>query len=103
MSGKTITRVDLVEAAYRKAGRSRTEAARLVEQVLAEIRDTLVRGEPVKLSGFGNFVVRSKAERVGRNPKTGVEVPIEEHRALTFKPSDSLKASINAEAPEGEQ
>ena len=75
----------------------------MFEQVLAEIRDTLVRGEPVKLSGFGNFVVRSKAERVGRNPKAGVEVPIEEHRALTFKPSDSLKASINAEAPEGEQ
>ena len=72
----------------------------MFEQVLGEIRDTLVRGEPVKLSGFGTFVVRSKAERVGRNPKTGVEVPIEKHRSLTFKPSGSLKAHMNGEAIE---
>ena len=64
--------------------------------------DTLVRGEAVKLSGFGTFSVRSKGERVGRNPKTGVEVPIEKRRVMVFKPSDILKAHINGEASDGE-
>ncbi len=102
MTSKTVTRTDLSEAIYRKVGLSRAESARLVEQVLGEIRDALVAGEDVKLSGFGNFFVRSKGERVGRNPKTGVEVPIEKHRAMVFKPSNQLKAHMNGEAAERE-
>jgi integration host factor subunit alpha len=70
--------------------------------VLGEIGDTLVRGEAVKLSGFGTFTLRSKGERVGRNPKTGVEVPIEKRRVMVFKPSNVLKAHINGEASDGE-
>ncbi len=102
MSSKTVTRADLSEAVYQKVGLSRTEAANLVEQVLGEICDTLVRGEDVKLSGFGSFIVRSKGERVGRNPKTGVEVPIDPRRVMVFKPSNVLKAHINGETFEGE-
>jgi integration host factor subunit alpha len=98
MASKTITRPDLSEAIYRKVGLSRAESAELVEQVLGEISDTLAAGEAVKLSGFGNFLVRSKGERVGRNPKTGVEVPIEKRRVLMFKPSLNLKAHMNGEA-----
>ena len=100
MAGKTVTRTDLSEAVYQKVGLSRTDSARMLEQVLGEISDTLVRGEPVKLSGFGNFVVRSKGGRVGRNPKTGVEAPIEPHQALVFKPSNQLKANISGEVVE---
>jgi integration host factor subunit alpha len=102
MAGKTVTRVDLAEAVYQKAGRSRAEAAGLVEQVLGEIGATLVRGESVKLSGSGSFLVRRKGERVGRSPKTGVEVPIEERRVLMFKPSNSLKVHMNGEPADGE-
>ena len=102
MAGKTITREDLSESVYQKVGFSRSESARLVGQVLGEIGDTLVRGETVKLHGFGNFIVRSKGERVGRNPKTGVEVPIEKRTVLMFKPSNVLKAQINGEASDGE-
>ncbi len=102
MAGKTITRQDLSEAVYQKAGLSRAEAAKLVEQVLGEIGDSLVAGRAVKLSGFGNFIVRSKGERIGRNPKTGVEVPIEQRRVTVFKPSNVLKAHINGEAVEDE-
>ena len=95
MGGKTITRADLCEAVYQKVGLSRTESADLVEMVLDEISDCLVRGESVKLSSFGSFLVRSKGERIGRNPKTGVEVPIEPRRVLTFRPSQLLRQSIN--------
>jgi integration host factor subunit alpha len=102
MGSKTVTRTDLSEAVYQKLGLSRTEASKLVEQVLSEIGDTLVRGETVKLSGFGTFTVRSKGERVGRNPKTGVEVPIEKRRVMLFKPSEVLKAHINGEDVEDE-
>src|SRR5829696_5102237 len=102
MAGKTVTRTELSEAIYRKVGLSRAESAELVEQVLGEISDTLAVGENVKLSGFGNFIVRSKGERVGRNPKTGVEVPIEKRRVLMFKPSLNLKAYMNGEAVEGD-
>ena len=76
MSGKTVTRADLCEAVYQKVGLSRTESASLVELVLKEITDCLERGETVKLSSFGSFVVRKKGQRIGRNPKTGKEVPI---------------------------
>src|ERR671911_1766212 len=101
MASKTVTRAELGEAVYRKVGLSRAESAELVEQVLGEISDSLAAGDAVKLSGFGNFLVRSKGERVGRNPKTGAEVPIEKRRVLMFKPSLNLKAHMNGEA-EGE-
>ena len=95
MSGKTITRADLSEAVYKRVGLSRTESAALVEIVLDHITDRVVRGEPVKLSSFGSFVVRRKGERVGRNPKTGEEVPISPRRVLVFKASNVLKQKIN--------
>jgi integration host factor subunit alpha len=102
MAGKTITREDLSESVYQKVGFSRSESARLVGQVLGEIGDTLVRGEDVKLHGFGTFILRSKGERVGRNPRTGVEVPIDSRRVVIFKPSNVLKTHINGEASDGE-
>ena len=95
MSGKTITRADLSEAVYKRVGLSRTESAALVETVLDHITDRVVRGEPVKLSSFGSFIVRRKGERVGRNPKTGEEVPISPRRVLEFKASNVLKQKIN--------
>ena len=94
-SGRTVTRADLSEVVYNRVGLSRTESAELVQSVLDEICDAAVRGETVKLSGFGSFVVRSKGERVGRNPKTGVEVPILPRRVMVFKPSNVLKGKIN--------
>lgn len=96
MTGRTVTRADLCEAVYQKVGLSRTESADLVEMVLDEISDCLATGESVKLSSFGSFVVRKKGERVGRNPKTGEEVPISPRRAMVFKPSNVLKQKINA-------
>src|SRR5262245_38185698 len=95
MSGKTVTRADLCEAVYQKVGLSRTESAALVELVLKEITDCLERGETVKLSSFGSFVVRKKGQRIGRNPKTGKEVPISPRRVMVFKPSAILKQRIN--------
>ena len=97
MAGRTITRADLSEAVYQRLGLSRAESAQLVEQVLREICDSLERGENVKLSSFGSFIVRSKNERIGRNPKTGVEVPISPRRVMVFKASNVLKARINGE------
>jgi integration host factor subunit alpha len=101
-AGRTLTRADLTDAVYRRVGLSRSESAALVESVLDEIRDAIVRGETVKLSSFGSFVVRSKGERVGRNPKTGVEVPITPRRVMVFKPSNTLKAAINGQNAEPE-
>lgn len=94
---QTVTRVDLAEAVYRVVGLSRKESSQLVEMVLAEVTDRLAVGETVKLSSFGSFVVRDKGERIGRNPKTGVEVPIMQRRVLVFKPSNVLKAHMNGE------
>ena len=102
MAGRTVTRTELSEAIYRKVGLSRAESAELAEQVLQEISDTLAAGEDVKLSGFGTFLVRSNGERVGRNPRTGVEVPIEKREVLMFKPSLNLTASINGEGVKDE-
>lgn len=93
--GKTITRADLSEAVYQQLGLSRSESAELVEMVLQEISAAIARGETVKLSSFGSFVVRSKGERIGRNPKTGIEVPITPRRVMVFKPSNILKSRIN--------
>ena len=91
MGGKTLTRVDLAEAVYRKLGLSRTESADLVEAVINAICDSVAKGETVKLSSFGSFVMRDKRERIGRNPKTGEEVPIKPRRVMVFKPSNVLK------------
>jgi integration host factor subunit alpha len=95
MTQRTITRAELGEAVYQRIGLSRTESAALVELVLKEISDCLAGGETVKLSSFGSFVVREKGARVGRNPKTGIEVPIDPRRVMVFKPSNILKARIN--------
>ena len=89
-----VTRVDLIEAVYRRVGLSRAESARLLELVLQEITDCLERGETVKLSAFGSFLVRSKGPRTGRNPKTGVEVPIPPQRAVVFKASATLRKRL---------
>ena len=92
---RTVTRADLSETVYRRVGLSRSESAELVQEFLDEICDAAARGETVKLSSFGSFVVRSKSERIGRHPKTGVEVPILPRRVMVFKPSNVLKARIN--------
>ncbi len=95
MTQKTVTRADLAEAVYGSVGLSRTESAELVERVLELVTDALVTGANVKLSSFGSFQVRSKNERIGRNPKTGEEVPILPRQVLVFKPSNVLKSKIN--------
>jgi integration host factor subunit alpha len=95
MGGKTLTRADLAEAVVRKIGLPRNESQELVELVLDEISTTLSRGEGVKLSSFGSFGVRDKGQRVGRNPKTGEEVPITPRRVLVFRASNILKSRIN--------
>ena len=97
MTEKTVTRADLSEAVYQEVGLSRNESADLVESVLAEISDTLTRGETVKISSFGSFSVRQKGQRVGRNPKTGEEVPILPRRVLVFRASNVLKSRINGQ------
>ncbi|SMC52627.1 integration host factor subunit alpha [Fulvimarina manganoxydans] len=96
MGGKTLKRADLAEAVFRKIGLSRTESAHLVEMVLEEVCSTIAKGESVKISSFGSFLVRSKNERVGRNPKTGEEVPISPRKVAVFKPSNVLKERILA-------
>lgn len=90
----TLTRADLAETINRKMGLSRAESLDLVEQVLDKMTDALVRGENVKISGFGSFVLRDKKERIGRNPKTGVEVPITPRRVMTFRASQLLKDRV---------
>lgn len=94
MSDKTLTRADLAEAVFRKIGLSRTESASLVEMILEEICSTIAKGESVKISSFGSFLVREKNERIGRNPKTGQEVPILPRRVAVFKPSNVMKDRI---------
>jgi integration host factor subunit alpha len=94
MSNKTLTRMDLSEAVFREVGLSRNESAQLVESVLTHMSDALVAGEQVKISSFGTFSVRDKTARVGRNPKTGEEVPINPRRVLTFRPSHLMKDRV---------
>lgn len=96
MSEKTLTRLDLSEAVFREVGLSRNESAQLVETVLKEMSDALARGETVKISSFGTFSVRDKSARIGRNPKTGDEVPIHPRRVLTFRPSHLMKDRVAA-------
>ena len=94
MSDKTLTRMDLADAVHEEVGLSRNDSAVLVESVLRHVSDALVRGETVKISSFGTFSVRDKAARVGRNPKTGEEVPIHPRRVLSFRSSHLMRERV---------
>lgn len=93
----TLTRADLAEAINRKLGYSRAESLGMVEAILDHMSDALAEGENVKISGFGTFLLRDKTERIGRNPKTGVEVPITPRRVLTFRASQMLKDRVSGD------
>ena len=95
MEGRTITRADLSESVFQEVGLYRNESSDLVETILSEVVEALARGESVKISSFGSFTVRDKGQRVGRNPKTGQEVPILPRRVLVFRASNVLKSLIN--------
>ena len=95
MEARTITRADLSESVFQEVGLSRNESSDLVETILSEVVEALARGESVKISSFGSFTVRDKGQRVGRNPKTGQEVPILPRRVLVFRASNVLKSLIN--------
>jgi integration host factor subunit alpha len=95
VDGRTITRADLSESVFQEVGLSRNESSDLVETILGEVVEALARGESVKISSFGSFTVRDKGQRVGRNPKTGQEVPILPRRVLVFRASNVLKSLIN--------
>lgn len=95
MESRTVTRADLAEAVYEEVGLSRNESSDLVESVLDEVSKALINGENVKISSFGSFTIREKGERIGRNPKTGVEVPILPRKVLVFRASHVLKARVN--------
>jgi len=99
MSAQTLTRADLTEAVFQAVGLSRNESAQMVEDILEELCSALSRGETVKLSSFGTFAVRQKSQRMGRNPKTGDEVPIAPLRVLVFMPRQVLMAVINGQTP----
>jgi len=101
MSGNTVTRAQLGEAVYQEVGLSRNESAELLETVLNHMSDALERGDTVKISSFGSFSVRQKGQRIGRNPKTGEEVPILPRKVLVFRPSQVLKNRINAKRSPG--
>jgi len=93
----TVTKADIVEKVYEKIGFSKKEASELVEMVFNSLKSTLQNGDKVKISGFGNFMVRGKKERIGRNPQTGEQIKISARRVLTFRPSQVLKAMLNGE------
>ena len=95
MTETTVTRAQLAEAVYQEVGLSRNDSSQLVDVILEEISQALIKGDMVKLSSFGSFQVRSKAQRIGRNPKTGEEVPILPRRVLVFRASHVLKDKIN--------
>lgn len=103
VSRSTMTKADIVEKVYSKIGFSKKEASELVEMVFSTLKDVLHKGDKVKISGFGNFVVREKNERVGRNPQTGQQIKISARRVLTFRPSQVLKAMLNGEDTTGLQ
>jgi len=92
-----MTKAEIVEQIYERVGFSKKEAAELVEKVFELMKETLATGEKVKISGFGNFVVREKKARIGRNPQTGEEITISARRVLTFKPSQVLKNALNGQ------
>jgi integration host factor subunit alpha len=91
----TLTRAEIAEAMNRKLGLSRSESLAMVESILGHMSDALAKGENLKISGFGTFLLRDKAQRIGRNPKTGVEVPITSRRVLTFRASQMLKDRVS--------
>ena len=91
-----MTKADIVEALYEKVGFSKKEAADLVEMVFDTLKATLAKGQKIKISGFGNFVVREKRSRIGRNPQTGQSIEISARRVLTFRPSQVLRADVNS-------
>lgn len=93
--GGTMTKADIIEQIYEKVGFSKKESSEIVELVFDTIKETLEKGEKIKISGFGNFVVRAKRPRVGRNPQTGEEIEISARRVLTFRPSQVLKQALN--------
>lgn len=93
-SSETLTRAAIAEAIHRRLGLSRAESLAMVESILQHISDALAEGENVKISGFGTFLLRDKGERIGRNPKTGVEVPITARRVMTFRASQMLKDRV---------
>jgi integration host factor subunit alpha len=95
MTRSTLTRSDLSEAVHREIGLSRNESSQMVETILERISDALIAGDAVKISSFGTFAVRDKGARMGRNPKTGEEVPIDPRRVLVFRPSHILKDRVN--------
>ena len=97
-----MTKADIIESVYEKVGFSKKEAADIVEMVFDTIKETLERGEKIKISGFGNFIVRDKKSRVGRNPQTGEEIEISARREHTFRPSQVLKNALNASAEAAE-
>ncbi len=97
----SLTRSDLADAVHSSIGLSRSESATLVESVLDNIGEALIAGDNVKISSFGSFVLRKKGLRIGRNPKTGVEVPIEPRTVLTFRPSQLLREAINRNEHKG--
>ncbi len=101
MSERTVTRAHLSEAVYQEVGLSRSESADLLEAVLRQMSDALARGESVKISSFGSFSLRQKGQRIGRNPKTGEEVPILPRKVLVFRPSQVLKSRINERGHSG--
>ncbi len=90
-----MTKADIVETIYEKIGFSRKESAEIVDLVFDLIKDTLENGEKIKISGFGNFIIREKRSRKGRNPQTGEEIQISARRVLTFKPSQVLRKALN--------
>ncbi len=90
-----MTKAELVEQIYQKVGFSKTDSAEILEKVFETMKDTLARGEPVKISGFGKFVVREKSARQGRNPRTGREILIAARRVVIFRPSSTLKDRVN--------
>ncbi len=98
----TLTRADLADVVHHEIGLSRAESANIVERILHHMCHSLSEGENVKISGFGSFILRDKGERVGRNPKTGIEATIEKRQVMVFKASNQLNAHMNGEALEGE-
>jgi integration host factor subunit alpha len=90
-----MTKADIIEQIYEKVGFSKKESAEIVELVFDTMKETLEKGEKIKISGFGNFVVRQKRPRIGRNPQTGEEIEISARKVMTFRPSQVLKSALN--------
>ncbi|HRG17223.1 MAG: integration host factor subunit alpha [Rhodanobacteraceae bacterium] len=98
-----LTKAELAERLFEQVGLNKREAKEFVDSFFDVMRDALARGEQVKLSGFGNFDLRQKNQRPGRNPKTGEEIPISARRVVTFRPGQKLKVRVEAYAGSGQQ